>query len=304
MDKLTSMQTFVTVAEHGSFSGAAEGLRMSKAMVSRHIQQLEHLLGTRLFNRSTRRLRLTDAGTAYLEGCRAVLARIDELERQITGFSGTPQGLLKVLAPTSFGSFQLAPVIADYMAQYPAVQVQLTLSDRPLGLLEEGADVAIQVGALADSSLIARQIAEVRLVVCAAPAYLQGHGIPMAPADLAQCNCLRYTHGTRKGQWLFNDEDGKAIIIRVLGDFEASTGDAVRMAAITGHGFVQLPSYMVRDDLASGRLQAVLEQYAPDPIPIHAIYAHRELSATVRTFVDFLEQRFHHSPVGQHLPAA
>lgn len=296
MDKLTSIETFVAVADCHSFSAAAAQLRMSKAMASKHIQQLESQLGTRLFSRSTRHLRLTEAGNAYLEGARRLLAELDELERQVSHFSDQPHGLLKLLAPTSFGSFQLAPVIAEYAQRYPAVQVQLTLSDRPLGLLEEGVDVAIQIGALADSSLVARRIVDVRLIVCAAPAYLERYGAPTTLAALVQHNCLRYSQGQRKGLWLFR-QDGEDVTLRVQGDFEATTGDAVRMAALGGLGLVQLPSYMVHADIAADRLRAVLAELAPAPVPIFAVCAHREQSATVRTFVAMLAAHFDHEPV-------
>lgn len=292
MDKLAGIETFITVADCQSFSAAAEQLRLSKAMVSKQIQHLEHLLGTRLLHRTTRHLRLTDAGTAYLAGCRRILGDLAELEQEIGQFSDQPHGMLKVLAPTSFGSFQLAPVIAEYAQRHPSVQVQLTLSDRPVGLMEEGVDVAVQIGALADSSLVARRIADVRLLVCATPEYLARHGTPLALADLAQHNCLRYSQGQRKGLWLFRDA-GKAVTLRVHGDFEATTGDAVRMAALGSLGLVQLPSYMVGEDIAAGRLRAVLTPYAPAPVPLFAVVAHRDLSATVREFVDLLAEHFH-----------
>jgi len=291
VDRFASIETFITVADCRSFSGAAEQLRLSKAMVSRHVQQLEQRLGTRLFARTTRHLQLTDAGAEYLVGCRRILDELLTLEREVGRFSDKPHGLLKVLAPTSFGSFQLAPVIADYALHYPEVQVQLTLSDRPVGLMEEGVDVAVQIGALADSSLVARKIAEVRLLVCGSPDYLKRHGTPVQLADLAHQNCLRYSQGQRKGLWLFR-ERGEDVTLRVQGDFEATTGDAVRMAALAGLGLVQLPSYMVREDIAGGRLAAVLEAYAPPPVPLYAVYAHRDLSATVREFVDLLAAHF------------
>jgi DNA-binding transcriptional LysR family regulator len=295
VDKLSSIETFITVADCQSFSGAAEQLRMSKAMVSKHIQHLEQALGTRLFARTTRHLRLTEAGAAYLAGCRRLLADLAALEHAVGQFSDAPHGVLKVLAPTSFGSFQLAPVIAEYAQRYPSVQVQLNLSDRPVGLMEEGVDVEIHIGALPDSSLVARRIAEVQLLVCGAPAYFARHGVPQTPADLAQHNCLRYSQGSRKGSWLFR-VDGRDVATRVHGDFEATTGDAVRMAAVGGLGLAQLPSYMVRDDLAAGRLGAVLVAWAPTPAPLYAVYAHRDLSATVREFVELLAAHFHHEP--------
>ncbi|MBI2801413.1 MAG: LysR family transcriptional regulator [Gammaproteobacteria bacterium] len=292
MDKLTSIRAFVAVAEHGGFSAAAESERLSKGMMSKHIQALEHTLGTRLFNRSTRRLKLTEAGVAYLAGCQRVLEDLAILEQRIAGFGNKPQGLLKVLAPTSFGSFQLAPALADYAERYPDVQVQLTLSDRAHGPLEEGVDLALHIGGLPDSSLIARQIAEVQLIVCGAPAYFARHGEPQTPADLAAHNCLRYSQGARKGMWLFHGDNGD-LPMRVHGDFEASTGDAVRMAALSGHGLVQLPNYMVRGDLIAARLRATLQAQAPAPTPLYVVYAHRELSATVRVFIEYLEQHFH-----------
>ena len=292
MDKFASMQTFVAVVDHGGFTAAADALRLSKAMVSKQIQGLEQTLGTRLISRSTRRLQLTEAGSAYLAGCRAVLVEVATLERRVMDFGDTPRGLLKVLAPTSFGSFQLAPALADYAELYPQVRVQLTLSDHPHGLLEEGVDLALQIGPLADSSLIARRIADVQLLVCGAPSYFARHPAPKALADLAEHNCLRYSQGARKGNWLFKS-DGRDVQIKVSGDFEASTGDAVRMAALRGHGLAQLPSYMLREDLAAGRLVRILEELTPAPTPLHAVYAHRELSATVRLFIAYLEHHFH-----------
>jgi DNA-binding transcriptional LysR family regulator len=291
MDKLASMQIFVAVADHGGFSAAADALRVSKAMVSKQMQALEAELGTRLINRNTRRLQLTEAGQAYLAGCRTVLIEIDTLERRIANFSDQPRGLLKVLAPTSFGSFQLAPALAEYAERYPQVQVQLTLSDHPHGLLEEGVDIALHIGRVPDSSLIARQIAEVQLLVCGAPGYFARHPAPQSLADLSLHNCLRYSQGARKGNWLFKGEQGDTQV-KVQGDFEASTGDAVRMAALSGHGLAQLPSYMLRADLAADRLRRALDNFEPAPTPLYAIYAHREQSATVRLFIEFLQEHF------------
>ncbi len=297
MDKLNSMQAFVAVAELKSFSGAAEALRMSKAMVSKHVSQLEQFLGTRLLSRSTRHLRLTEAGARYLEGCRAVLDDLHALEARIAGYGARPQGLLKVMAPTSFGSFHIAPLLAEFAESYPGVRIQLILADRATGLLEEGVDVALQIGDLEDSTLVARRIGQARLVTCAAPEYLARLGVPAQPGDLGAHNCLRYSEGSRRGQWLFR-LGGVDRVVRVAGDFEASTGDAVRMAALAGHGLAQLPSYIVREDLASGRLVAVLENFAGAAIPIYAVYAHREASATVRGFIDLLAARFDETAAG------
>lgn len=291
MDKLASIETFVTVADCRSFSAAAERLRLSKAMVSKQVQGLEQLLGTRLFARTTRQIRLTDAGAAYLAGCRRLLDELAALERSVAQFSDEPHGRLKVLAPTSFGSFQLAPVLAEYAQRFPSVQVQLTLSDRPANLMEEGVDVEIHIGRLPDSSLVARRIADVQLIVCAAPSYLARHGAPLTPADLARHNCLRYSQGSRKGAWLLREGE-REVSLRLNGDFEATTGDAVRMAALGGLGLAQLPSYMVRADIASGALTALLAAHAPPPVPLYVVYAHRDRSATVREFVELLAAHF------------
>ncbi len=296
MDKLTSMKVFTTVAQAGSFSSAADALALSKAMVSKHILSLEGLLGARLLNRSNRHRHLTEAGAAYLERCKQILNAVEEAERAVAELNSEPRGTLKLTAPTSLGTFHLVPAIADYEKLYPEVKVLFSLQDQPVDLVEEGLDLAIRVGKLPDSSLIARPLATVRVVVCGAPAYLKAHGKPETPDDLAQHNCLLYTEWTPKGEWLFKGSKGE-FSVPVSGDFEANLGDAVRMAALSGRGLVQLPVYVVGPDLNAGRLQAVLTDYASDKWPIHAVYPHREhMGATVRTFVEFLLRRFQRDP--------
>jgi len=296
MDKLTSMKVFATVVQSGSFTAAADVLGLSKAMVSKHIHSLENLLGVRLLNRTNRRLHLTEAGAAYLERCRQILNAVEEAERAVAELNAKPQGALKLTSPTSFGTFHLVPVIADYEKLYPEVKVLLSLQDLPMDLVEEGLDLAIRVGKLPDSSLVARPLASVRVVVCGAPSYFKTHGVPQTPDDLAQHNCLLYTEWTPKGEWLFKGPEGE-FSVPVSGDFEANLGDAVRMAAISGRGLVQLPAYVVGPDLKAGKLRAVLTDFAPDKMPIYAVYPHREhLAATVRTFVEFLQERFQRDP--------
>lgn len=296
MDKLTSMKVFTAVAQAGSFSAAAEALAISKAMASKHVLDLENRLGARLLNRNNRCLRLTEIGTLYRDRCQQILEDLEETELLVSQRNTEPRGTLKVTAPTSFGTFHLVPAITDFKALWPEVKVQLALNDRPLDLVEEGLDVGVRVGKLADSSLIARPLASVRPVVCGAPAYFDDHGVPNVPGDLAKHNCLLYTQWIPRGEWLFRGPKGE-FSVPVSGNFEANAGDAVRIAAIQGCGLAQLATYVVGEDLQAGRLRAVLTHYEPDPIPIHAVYPHRRLlSATVRSFVEFLQARFRYTP--------
>lgn len=292
MDKLASMKVFATVVQTGSFSAAAETLALSKAMVSKHIRALEDILGARLLNRTNRSVHLTEPGATYLELCKPILTAVEEAERAVLEMNIEPRGALKLTAPSSLGTFHLVPAIAEYEERYPEVRVLLALQDPRVDLVEEGLDLAIRVGKLPDSSLIARRLASVPVIVCGAPAYFEAHGIPRTPDDLPQHNCLLYTEWTPKGQWRFKGPDGE-FMVPVSGDFEANLGDAVRMAAVSGRGLVQLLAYVVDSDLRASRLQAVLTNYAPDEMPIHAVYPHRKhLAATVRTFVEFLQERF------------
>lgn len=285
-----SMRAFVEVARRGSFGAAAEQLGMSRAMVTRHVAHLETGLGVRLLNRTTRRLSLTSEGQAYLERCLQILEEIEEADLAV-GRAGTcPRGTLRVTAPTSFGTHHLAPAIAAYQQAYPEVTVGLVLSDRRIDLAEEGIDVAVRVGPLEDSQLVARRLAATGNAVCAAPSYLRARGEPRTPADLAAHNCLRYTY--RSPNWLF-ERDGHEVAVTVHGDFECNVGDALREAALAGRGIALLPMYMVGADLEHGLLRRLLEDYRLPQVPIHALYLHRRhLSAKVRTFVDFLAERF------------
>jgi molybdate transport repressor ModE-like protein len=293
MDKLTSMKVFSAIVQAGSFSAAAREMNISRAMATKHVQYLEDLLGTRLLNRTNRRLKLTEAGQAYRERCARILTDIEETERAVTELNARPGGTLKLTAPTSFGTFYLVPAINDYALLHPEVKVQLALNDQLLDPVAEGLDLVVRVGRLKDSNLIARRLASSRVAVCGAPAYFLKHPIPQTPEDLAGHNCLLYTEREPKDEWEFTRPGGGTYTVQVAGDFEASNADAARMAALGGRGLVQLPSYVVGADIKRGRLQAVLHDHEPEQVPIHVIYPHRRhLSATVRTFVDFLMARF------------
>ena len=289
MDKLSSMKAFTVVASTGSITAAAVQLELSKSMVSKHMAYLENMLDSQLLHRSSRGVRLTELGEQYRDQCKQILTQIEDAESLISQRNQKPGGTLKVTAPTSFGTYHLAPKIANYEKMYSEVSVELSLNDKIVDLVEDGFDLAIRIGKLDDSSLIARKLTETELVVCAAPAYLDHHGIPQTPADLLDHNCLIYKPSTAYDEWLFGGEQDE-FSQQVSGDFVTNTGDALRMAAIKERGLVQLPNYIVKSDIEEGELQTVLDDYRPAPVPIHAVYPERKnLPATVRAFIDYLQ---------------
>jgi DNA-binding transcriptional LysR family regulator len=295
-NKLNSIEVFLKVSKVGSFSDAANQLNLSKAMVSKHITSLESSLGVRLLNRTTRQISLTEAGVAYRVRIREIMNDMAETELAIAQLSSEPQGTLRVMAPTSFGSFHLARAIADYRKIYSSVGVEATLTEREPDIIEDALDIVIRVGALEDSSLVARKIADARMVVCASQDYLQEYGAPDRPEDLTKHNCLIYSGRPPFGEWQFT-VNNKVKKVRVKGDVRSNVGDALRVAAIQGCGLAQLPTYMIGLDLQAGRLSSVLTDFEPPASPIHAIYPHRRyLSAKVRTFVDFLYERYQPVP--------
>jgi len=292
VDKLISMKVFEKVAKHNSFSAAA----LSKAMVSKHIASLENSLDVLLFNRTTRRLSLTESGAAYLERVKNILADIEETELAVSTLSSEPRGTLKLTAPTSFGAFHLARAIGGYNQIFPQVQIEMFLTERLHDLAEDGLDLAIHVGHLEDSSLIAKRLASTRMVVCGSPAYLEKYGPPKTPEDLVDHKCLIFSPRTPTNEWSFK-KDNKQFNVRVSGDIRSNIGDALRVASMQDSGLIQLPTYMTGLDIKAGRLQVVLEDYEPPESPINALYLHRKhLSAKVRTFVDYLYEILHPVP--------
>ncbi len=288
MDRFTSMEVFARVAEVKGFSEAARRLGQSKSSVSKHVSALENHLGVRLLNRTTRRLSLTEAGVAYYDWCRRIAADMEAAEDSVTRLHADPRGNLKVNAPMSFGRLHLAPVIPEFLERYPHVTVEMSMDDRVVDLIEEGFDLAVRITRLADSSLIARRIASSRRVICASPDYLEKHGVPRTPADLAHHNCLIYSYSPQGDRWRFTGPDGE-YTVRVSGNFWANSGDALQTAALGGVGVMSIPSFMIGEDLRAGRLVAVLEDYGQPELPIHAVYPHqRHLTAKVRAFIDFM----------------
>ena len=296
MDTLDGMRTLVAVASEGSFSRAAARLNMSPQLVSKYIAQLESRLGARLINRSTRRLSITEVGQAYYERCRDVLAEIDEMENAVSDAATTARGTLRINAPMTFGTMHLSSAIAEYQRGQPEVSVDLTLDDRVVDIVSEGYDIAIRIGRLRESSLVARKLAPVRLVVCASPDYLDERGVPDTPRDLKNHECLRYTLSSRADRWEFRVGD-ETQDVQVTGSFLANNGDAIRLAALAGRGLALQPTFIVGDDVRAGRLQLVLRDYEVEPMGVYAAYAHRKyLSGKVRTFVDFLGDCFGSPP--------
>ena len=296
MDTIDGMRTFVAVISEGSFSGAAERLNMSPQLVSKYVGQLETRLGARLLNRSTRRLSITEAGQAYFDRCQYVLAEIDEMESAVGDATVAARGTLRINAPMTFGTLHLSKAIAEYQCSQPEVTVDLSLDDRVVDIVSEGYDIAIRIGQLRESSLVARKLAPVRLVVCGSPDYLAKRGVPGSPDELGTHDCLRYTIASGNSRWRFA-HGGEAHDIRVNGSFSANNGDALRLAALAGTGLVMQPTFIVGDDVRVGRLQLVLEDYEIEPMGVYAVYAHRQyLSGKVRTFIEFLADYFGSPP--------
>jgi len=290
------MRVFSAVAKNRSFSVAAKKLSISKAMVSKHIKSLENSLSVRLFNRTTRKLNLTDAGSSYYEKVNVILSEIDETESAISQLNSEPKGKLKVMAQPSFGAFHLSRALSLYLKKYTEVTVNLELSHRIPDLVEENIDLAFHVGELNDSMYVSRRIASARRVICASPEYIKKIGMPKKPEDLLNHNCLIYMPRNDMGKWEFLDK-GKRKKIKVTGDIQCNSGDALRVASIQSRGITQLPTYMVGLDIQAGRLQAVLEDFEPEKQPIYAIYNHRKyISAKIKTFIDFIYDLYQPEP--------
>ncbi|MFL9951576.1 LysR family transcriptional regulator [Paraburkholderia agricolaris] len=294
MDTLVSMKVFRHVVEVGSFVGAAERMEMSAAMASKHVMHLEQQLGARLLNRTTRRVAPTEAGREYYERLSQVLTELEEAEQVVGAASVVPQGRLRVSSLSAFGLSHVMAAVADYAAQYPQVTVDMTLSDRVVELIDEGFDVAIRASpsGLKSSSLIARQIATAHLVLCASPAYLRRHGTPKTVAELARHNYLQYA-GVSALEIAPATGDASSRV-RLTGNLIVNHLEAQRVIVLQGAGIAMLGTEVIGDDLAAGRLVPLLvDDVPPRELPIHVVYAsRRHLSAKVRSFVDFLADRF------------
>ncbi|MGO4573773.1 LysR family transcriptional regulator [Microvirga sp. 2TAF3] len=297
LDRVTSMQVFLRVATLGSFSAAARALGLSQTMVTKHIAALENRLGIKLLHRSTRKLVLTEGGRNYLAAVERILTEIEEAEASASLDRIEPRGTLRLNVPLTFGFREIAPALAEFSRLYPSVTVDLGLADRYVDLIEEGWDLAIRIGRLKDSSLIARKLAPCRILVCAAPAYLEAHGTPQTLEDLRHHNCLGYTLSstTSADRWTFGKDAD--IFVPVKGNLRANNGDALLAAAIAGQGLICQPTFLVGDSLRNGDLVRVLPDYPTYELGVHAVLpSGRQVPAKARAFIEFLADRFAPEP--------
>jgi DNA-binding transcriptional LysR family regulator len=291
MDRIGTMAVFVAAADEGSLSAAGRRLKMPLATVSRRLAELEAHLGVRLLTRTTRHLALTEAGRDYLVACREILDRVDDAERMAAGRHASPRGELVVAAPLVFGRLHIVPVVAEYLAANPDVNVRLVLSDRNANLFEEHIDVALRIGTLPDSGLMARQVGEITRVVCASPAYLARHGTPKQPQDLREHRCVTFEGLMSAAAWSFSGPEGAARV-PLRSHLVVNTADAAIAAALAGIGITRVLSYQVADPIARKALRRLLPRYEPAPIPVHVLYARQgRLPAKTRTFVDLAAAR-------------
>jgi DNA-binding transcriptional LysR family regulator len=291
MDQLRAMRAFVAVAEAQGFATAAKHMGMSPPAITRAITALEEHLGTRLFKRTTRVVRLSETGVRFLADCKRILGEIEEAETSAAGAHAAPHGSVAVTAPAMFGRLFVAPMVTDFLVQYPQLTVRLLLVDRVVDLIEEGLDVAVRIAHLPDSSLTALRVGSMRRVVCAAPAYLARHGTPKVPADLAHLEAIYFSFAAPQQQWTFR-VNGRSRTVRPPTHLVANTAEVAVTAAVAGCGVARLLSYQVEREVRSGALHIVLPEFEPPPIPVHVVHAEgRHAGARVRTFIDFAAGR-------------
>ena len=297
MDRLETMKAFVTVAELGSFTKAAEKLATSNQLVSKYVSQFEAQLGVRLFNRTTRRVHLTQEGEQCLQHAIHILERVDDMQNHFGQIQNAPKGLLRISSPVSFSTLHLAPLIRDFKKQYPEVSINLELSDRKVDVIEEGFDVVLRIGHLNSSSLIAKKIASVRLVLCASPSYLETYGAPTQPEELNPSHFLRSSY--------LDYAASENPLMKVLhassqnnqSGLAANNGEILMAAAIAGEGYIFQPTFIVGEALKQGKLKTILNDFAPETMGLYAVYPHRKLLAPkLRAFIDFMSDYFGEPP--------
>ncbi|MBO9537064.1 LysR family transcriptional regulator [Herbaspirillum sp.] len=292
MNKLREIECFIAVAELGSFVKAADALGISKAAVSRTVLDLEARLGSRLMQRTTRRLSLTEAGTLYLERCKQIVAALEEADDLLLAGAANPTGLLRINAPHTFGVLHLAPLWPVFMERHPGVALDITLSDRIVDIIDEGFDMAIRIARLSDSTLVHRKLATTKLLVCAAPAYLEKHGTPSHPYELAQHHTISYSYNASKDDWQFNGPEG-TVSVKINSRIHVNNGDSCVAAALGGAGITRQPTFMIDQYLRSGQLVPILPDYTAPDLGIYAVYPSRShLPPKVRAMLDFLSEAF------------
>ncbi|MES2151660.1 MAG: LysR family transcriptional regulator [Pseudomonadota bacterium] len=297
MDRLRALEVFVEVVRKNGFARAAEALDTSPANVTRIVGDLEAHLGTRLLNRTSRKMSLTESGDALYERAKAIVEDMAEVEAIASSSSMKPRGLLRINAPLSFGVLHLAPLWAGFMARYPEVELEVSLIDRVVDIVEEGFDMAVRISRSGSTTHAARKLATSHNIACAAPAYLARHGSPQVPDDLKRHNCIVYSYNPSAGDWQFSDAQGRPHPVRVGGALHTNNGDTARAAALAGAGIIWQPTFLIGADLRAGRLVRVMPAFSLPDIDVLAVYpSRRHLSAKVRAMIDFLADAFANAP--------
>lgn len=290
MDRLRAVQVFVEVARDGSFTGAARRLGISKASVTKHVAALEHSLRARLLHRTTKQVGLTEAGVSMLRSGKLLLERYEEIEAEVRDSVRVPKGVIRVGTPPSFGTHHLVPLVTAFSALHPEIQIALSLDDGSANLIAQGLDLSVRIApALEDASYVAQPLAKAPQVLVASPAYLGRRGAPQRPEDLAQHDCLVHSLKSPTSMWRFTGS-GREASVRVRGSIYSNFGDALKHAALLGHGISMHPYYMVSDDLAAGRLREVLPGYESPELDIYVIFSSRQsVPVRLRRFLEFLK---------------
>lgn len=293
MDRYAEMQTFVRVVESGSLSATSERMNIAKSAVSRRLADLELRLGVQLLHRTTRRISLTESGRHYYEQARRLLAELDDVEQSVTSEHTRLSGLLRITAPLTFGIKHLSPLLNQFMLQHPAVDLEINLNDRTVNLLEEGFDLGVRIGMLADSTLMTRRLTTVRQIICASPAYLAQHAALLEPEDMKHHAALNYSNMPESQHWQFKLANHKTLNVRPPIRMRANNGDVLLQAAIDGLGVLVSPDFICHEAISAGLLQPVLSNYPQPDLHVYVIYpAQRHVPRRLRTLIDFLVEQF------------
>lgn len=302
MDKVGELSVFVRVVEEGGFSSAARSMSLTPSAVSKQIGRLEDRLGARLINRTTRSLSLTPEGKAFFERCRSILTDIEDAESIVTQSHSSPRGSLRITTGVAFGRHQITPLLPEFLERFPDVNIELIKTDSIVDLVEQGIDAAIRFGELEDSSMVARFLARSRRAIVASPEYIEKHGVPKHPDDIANHNCLTFYSLPQLNNWVF-DVNGEDYPVTPTGNFSANNGESIYDMVIDGAGIARLAEFLVAKEVSEGKLVRVLTEYYRDiEIPVHAVYpSRRHLSPKLRSFVDFLVEKFNPVPPWENL---
>lgn len=293
MSILTYIEVFVTVVEEGSFAAAADSLGISRPVVSKQVSQLEQQLGVQLLHRTTRRLRLTEAGQVFFRYAQSILANAKEAEQVVLPLQSEPKGKLKISAPESLAISLLGEALREFQQRFPQIVLEVVITGQYIDLIENGIDIALRMGDLDDSTLMARKLMPSTIHVCASPEFWKIHGKPAHPSELKDYNCLIYSQSPKSAVWHFHGEQGEGLYVRVNGNLKSDSGKLIVDAGINGQGVFIAPSYMVTDLIKSGQLETVLEAYMPTSTALYALYPYSKMvSHKVRAFIGFLSDKW------------